>query len=297
MKTNRVLVGPIAGMLLVAATLSTGVTRAVDVQKADNATALNLAGSWVAGPPTSLDIAVWGPTVTASRTAALGANATWEGIKFNGAVGRQIIGNSAGATLQLGASGIDFTGAAAGSDMSIQSPVTLLANQTWNVTNSNTTAVGGVGGQGDDLFFSASAAGVPLNLGGNTVVVQGGGNIGIGAGFAVSNGSFTVNAGQLFLSSNGSKSSTSSAAVTVNTGATYKLIASSASTTGNAVEHSGSIAFHCRERDPKPESQLRDWHRRVDYHHFREYCGHRRPHARSRADQRPDLHHQWCDFR
>ncbi len=255
MKNNRILVSRIARTLLiptVAFSLSTSVTYATDVLKADNATALNASGSWVGNTiPTSSDIAVFGSTITATHNPALGANTTWDGIKLNGALGIQIIADTPGATLTLGASGIDFTGAVSGttattgSELTIQPQILLSASQTWNVTNTLNANTIGTGGQGDDLFFGAAAQGTTLNLGTNTVTIQGGGTVGIGSGYSVSaGGTFNVTAGQLFLSSNSNRSTISSASVIVGTGATFKLMGNSALLTGNAVEQAGSVTLN-----------------------------------------------------
>src|SRR5580765_6641980 len=57
-------------------------TWANDIIKADNATALNLSGSWVSGgPPGSGDTAVINSTLTAGSSAALGGSMAWMGIR------------------------------------------------------------------------------------------------------------------------------------------------------------------------------------------------------------------------
>lgn len=48
--------------------------------KANNTTALNLAGSWLGDAPSSTEIPVWNNTVTTANTVSLGAATTWGGI-------------------------------------------------------------------------------------------------------------------------------------------------------------------------------------------------------------------------
>lgn len=128
--------------LPVAALLAASGLRAADIAKANNTTALNDSGSWTGGVvPGAADNAVWGSAVTATGSAALGADTAWNGIRLSGAVGIQTISNASSAnTLTLGAGGIDYAGAAAGttdttgSALFIQSKVLLSSDQTWNVT-------------------------------------------------------------------------------------------------------------------------------------------------------------------
>ena len=56
----------------------------VEMVKANNTTALNLAGSWLAGVvPGAGEVAVWNSTVTGSNTVSQGANATWAGLRID----------------------------------------------------------------------------------------------------------------------------------------------------------------------------------------------------------------------
>jgi hypothetical protein len=121
---------------------------ATDRVKANNTNALNLTTSWVGGVvPGSGDIAVWNNTLTANRNAAIGASATWDGIRVTTAGGtstlHQITATS-GQTLTLGASGIDMS--AAEMNFTIASLFNIGSTQTWDVAANRTLTLSGVGG-------------------------------------------------------------------------------------------------------------------------------------------------------
>src|ERR1039458_5534225 len=83
--------------------------QATDFVKANNTTALNLAGSWVAnsGVPGIADRMLWNSTATGSATpVALGGNMGILGIAYSTPTAAQTI--SSGSTLSLDASGIDM---------------------------------------------------------------------------------------------------------------------------------------------------------------------------------------------
>jgi autotransporter-associated beta strand protein len=126
------------------------VLNAADLAKADNATALNLAGSWAGGAvPGSNDVAVWNNTVTANRSTALGANLDFKGIRIENP-GGTLMTISGANTLTLGSSGIDMSAATV--DLTISSILNVSTDQTWSVgsgrvltiSNANTGASGTV---------------------------------------------------------------------------------------------------------------------------------------------------------
>ncbi|MBN8457588.1 MAG: autotransporter-associated beta strand repeat-containing protein [Verrucomicrobia bacterium] len=109
---------------------------AAEINKANNTTALNSAGSWVSGgPPGTGDVAVWSATVTAANSSVLGGSMTWSGIKVTNPGGNVTIGATSGATLSLGAGGIDVS--SSDRNLTINTALTPIANQGWNVTSSN----------------------------------------------------------------------------------------------------------------------------------------------------------------
>lgn len=150
---------------------------AAEIQKANNALTLNLTTSWVGGVvPGASDIALFDSTVTASKTAAIGGNLSWAGIKVTDAVGAQAITTTAGYALTLGSSGIDMS-SATGATLSITSNMDLTASQTWNVATGRSLTVGGGGGG--------------VNTGNGTITLTGGGNFIFGSSSVLSSGVVT----------------------------------------------------------------------------------------------------------
>ncbi len=104
---------------------------AADIAKANNATNLDLAGSWLGGtPPGFSDVALWNNTVTTANNVSLGANLSWSGIRIANPGGDVAIAND-GNTLTLDAAGIDMS--AATRNLTINSGLFLNADQSWNV--------------------------------------------------------------------------------------------------------------------------------------------------------------------
>ena len=135
----------------------------VQINKANNASNLNLGASWVGGvAPGAGNVAVWDSTVTAANSVALGANTSWAGILVTNPGGAVSI--TTGNTLTLGSSGIDMSGASA--NLTISSGLTLGAgNQVWNVASGRTLTL-------NTGTFSRSA-GATLNLQGSGTVASG----------------------------------------------------------------------------------------------------------------------------
>ena len=91
--------------LAIAIFASVDANHAASVIKADNATALNLSGSWAGGVvPGSGDVAVWNNTVTASRATSLGADLSFQGIRIENPGGSLMSISGSTYTLTLGSS-------------------------------------------------------------------------------------------------------------------------------------------------------------------------------------------------
>ncbi|HVT82583.1 MAG TPA: hypothetical protein VHM90_18220, partial [Phycisphaerae bacterium] len=128
--------------------------------KASNSNALNDSASWVAGTfPDASQIALYNNTITTGIQNQLGASATWLGISVTDPAGFTNILPTAGATLTLGAAGINLAGSS--NSMNLLIPVVLAASQTWNAA------------AGATLIDSGAA----LSLGSNTLTLSGAGSI------------------------------------------------------------------------------------------------------------------------
>jgi fibronectin-binding autotransporter adhesin len=195
---------------------------AADIQKANNATALNVAGAWQLGVlPTSADVMLWDATVlapaaprTVGALSALGADTSILGLKvtnvggtLNAAASAVGIQNALSAnTLTIGAGGIDLTSATQA--LYLEPKITLGANQNWIINNANTSASATGFNNGEDLSFramtaaSATTANTPFNLGGFAATTSGNGAVTMSSGYNLTNG--TINIGNsLFLISGG----------------------------------------------------------------------------------------------
>ena len=115
--------------------------------KTNNATALNVAGSWTNNAvPGAADIAQWDATVSDvnNTTNTLGGSMSWSGIKVVDPIGSVVIvTNASGNVLTLGAGGIDMS--AATQNLTIGAGVTLsdYAVQTWSVPTGRTLSLTG----------------------------------------------------------------------------------------------------------------------------------------------------------
>lgn len=135
--------------------------QAATVDKADNATNLNVAGAWVGDViPGTTDVARWNNAVTTANTTLLGGNLSWKGLTVADPGGAVSIG--AGNILTLGSSGIDMSSAT--QSLNIGSGVTLLGNtsQSWQVGNGAQLTIGGalVGGGGGVVNISTVGTGL-----------------------------------------------------------------------------------------------------------------------------------------
>ncbi len=106
--------------------------KAVDVLKQNNNFALNLPDSWVGTSlPSPADIAVWDGTVVGSNASALGGSLSLAGIRIANPGGTVTVADTAGATLALGASGIDMSSAT--QNLTINANVLADAPQAWSL--------------------------------------------------------------------------------------------------------------------------------------------------------------------
>ena len=161
------------------------------IHKADNASNLNVPGSWVENSvPGSSAVAVWDYTVQTYTNSALGANLGWSGIQIlnpgNG------IAISPGNTLTLGASGIDLSSATA--SLALSNAVALGSDQSWNVASGQTLQLAGVVSGAGNLTLNNSGT-IIINctntFAGNTAI-NGGTVQPNGTGVGYSTGSFGV---------------------------------------------------------------------------------------------------------
>lgn len=127
-------------------------------QKADNATALDLGGSWVPGSsPTALDTALWDGTY-ASGVVGIGTGLSLRKLLL--ANPSQAVTISAGSgPLMIGDGGIDLS--LSTKSLTLNPPVLLTASQAWPVTNSMNLYLNQIvsdGGAGHGLTFSGAGS-------------------------------------------------------------------------------------------------------------------------------------------
>lgn len=178
------------------------VSQAIEYPKKANTDALNIATSWNVGTttPGTSDVMLWNSAITipnANTTVGtlptMGANLSVAGLKVTDVAGASARNTAqrytgfqsaaAANTLTLGASGVDMS--AAFQTFMIQSRVVLDSNQTWNVTNANTSGSGAGLNQGEDLVIQGTAANTPFNFNGKTLTTTGAGQILLHSGLTV----------------------------------------------------------------------------------------------------------------
>ena len=128
--------------VMLATWASVSLVQAAQFGKANNNTALNVAGSWTNNAvPGAADIAQWDATVSSvnNTTNALGAGMYWGGIRILNPVANIQI--SAGSILTNGASGIDMTAATVDVAFSNTVQIAAGAQQQWNVAPGHTLSV------------------------------------------------------------------------------------------------------------------------------------------------------------
>ncbi len=130
--------------------------------KADNATALDVAGSWSpASRPGSGDILRWtGTYATASAAAGSGGGLAVSGLQV-AAPSRAIVIPAGTGSLNLGAGGIDLSTAT--QNLTVNPPVVLAADQSWTVNTGRTlTLTAGVGEGGGARALTLAGSGTVL---------------------------------------------------------------------------------------------------------------------------------------
>ena len=195
---------------------------AAEIQKANNATALNLPGAWQAGAlPGTGDVMLWDATVlapgaprTVGALSALGVDTSIFGLKVTNVGGARNVAASAvgiqnassANTLTIGAGGIDLTTATHA--FYLEPKITLSANQNWIINNASTHATPMGFNNNEDLGFramtaaTATTANTPFDLGGFAATTSGNGSVTMSSGYNVTNG--TINIGNaLFLMGGG----------------------------------------------------------------------------------------------
>jgi len=145
--------------------------QAADDIKANNTTALNLAGSWVDNTVPTIangDVATWDSTVAAANTVAIGGNLDVRGIKVTTPGGAVVVTHAAGNTLTLGSAGIDMSAATQNLTLlnttNTAADVAISADQTWNVASGRTL----------QLWSNSNSANQRLTGSGNIQVTGGG---------------------------------------------------------------------------------------------------------------------------
>jgi len=210
---------------------------AQDIQKANNTTALNLAGSWTGeSVPGSGNRAVY--TGLGSLSTALGADLSWQGIRHAGNTGTWTITGSN--TLTLGSSGIEISGTGSGG-VTINSNVIQGANASYVTANGRNITLGGsLSGSGN---INVSGTGLLLlngNNSGYTGVITTSARISVGSDTALGTQSLVMNNGS-FLNAGG-VSRTLANGITVSGGVTLETVNSSRNLTLNGViSGSGSV--------------------------------------------------------
>jgi autotransporter-associated beta strand protein len=192
--------------------------------KANNTTNLNVNTSWVGsvlpGPAATTQ---WNSTVTAANTTVLGADQTWGGISITNPTGTVTI--NAGHTLTLGANATDIAMGSASSNLTLNCPLVLGDENTWNVANGRTLTIGGV-----------ISGAFPITKEGSGTAVLTGVNTYIGDTFLAPNsGIFEIGgAGRL---GNG----TYAAAIEIGNGSTLRYGSSTGQTLSGPISGSGTL--------------------------------------------------------
>ena len=191
--TANLLCAVIAGAM----TLITPAAFAGPIYKAASGTDLAAGASWTNGvAPGSADVATW---LTGSLGGALTMSTapSWSGIAMTAETADPVIAVPGSGAFTLGSSGIDLSSSA--NNLTINAPITLGANQIWNVNAGKTLTAGGL--------ISGTAFGITKNGAGTlTLSVSNsfGGGVTINAGtnadgerFRLGTNSVTLNGGTL----------------------------------------------------------------------------------------------------
>ncbi len=216
--------GTTASLSATATRLNLIITSVPTIVKANNSNNLNLGTSWVGGTAPNFDkTATWNNTVTAANTTVLGANTTWAGITVSNPGGNVTI--NAGHSLTLGANATDIGMNAATSNLTLNCPLILGDDNTWNVTASRTLTLGGVvsgafpitkEGSGTALLTAANT------FNGDIVLAANAGSFDIGGTGTLGTGNFV-------------------GAIEIGNGSTFRYNSSTAQTLSGALRGSGTL--------------------------------------------------------
>jgi len=222
---------------------------AADGVKADNTDNLNLSSAWSSGTlPDSSGWGIWNTTQSGAKTANLGDDATWGGIKTTSAY-KGTIGATSGKTLTLmgvGGIGIDLSSASA--DFAVAAQLKLGSSQSFSVTTSRTLTIdGAVGDGGSGYGLTKAGAGTLLLNGANTYgggTTFGAGTLGIGSSGALGSGTLSWTTGNTTLQiANTSAVSVTNAIALGNVAQTFTVSKNAASaSTGTETAFNGAIS-------------------------------------------------------
>lgn len=172
--------------------LSVQAASAQEIQKANNTTALNLAGSWTGGVvPGSSNVAVYTAGLPALST-ALGGDLSWQGIRHAGSGEWTITGSN---TLTLGSSGIVM--AAGGSGNVVINPSVIQSVDAAYVTlnSRNIFLNGALSGSGNISVSGSGQLVLNGNNSGYTGAISTSGYISVGSDTALGTQTLTMNSG------------------------------------------------------------------------------------------------------
>ena len=167
------------------------------IYKAASGTDLAAGTGWTNGvAPASGDVAAWvGGSLGGPLTMSTGP--TWGGISMTAATADPTIAAPGSGTFTLGSSGIDLSSSA--NNMTINAPITLGANQIWNINSGKTLTVGGLL-SGNSFGITKNGSGTltlsASNSFGGGVIINAGTAL-VGNSFALGTGSVTLNGGTL----------------------------------------------------------------------------------------------------
>lgn len=211
-------------------------THAGEIVKLQNTNQLDNSASWSGGVvPGAADVMLWNSTYTTpgalASLAQIGSSLSVAGIKVTDVGGTRNAANtmvgylntSSGATLTIGAGGIDLS--AATQAFMAQSKITIGADQEWKIGNANTAGNPMGMNNNEDLAFQAQLAGAAFDFGGKTVTTSGAGQVTITSGYTLANGNLNV-ANPLFVIQGGSSLNTtinSTVGIAVAAGSTLRL--------------------------------------------------------------------------
>lgn len=159
-----------------------------DILKANNVNALNTSASWVGGTiPGASDVAVYDGTIDQARSAPIGGNLSWSGIRVLNPGGTQTVSGSTGFSLTLGSSGIDMSNATA--NLIVGAVANFAADQTWNIAAGRTLQVSGVNSGNSTITLTGTGDITASNFSFGNTTVQINDNI----NFAVGNVTYANN--------------------------------------------------------------------------------------------------------